>query len=689
MDYKEKYNKLVEAIKVLQETNPTDEGIQNWVNDNVPELHESESWDEKIRKELIKVFSNREKYLIDQSFGDITVSEVLTWLEKQKPEVNVTKFKPGDKVTNGISTYTIDSIEGDHYRCKDGVNITFNLEYRWKLVENTQKSETAFHEGDWIVQENIGVYKVIEVCESWYEVIDIEDNHYSIGFDKEYMCHLWSIEDVKPGDILSNGKMIVIFKKFEEPLYKQHIIAYIGLDNFGRIQITNEYWELGIDKAKPATKEQQDFLFQKMKEYGHIWDAEKKELNEIHIIDEGKAEMDYCFTKMMNEEKVTLTLGEDELQLKEGNFYKCIKSYHHLCGNEYWFDEGKVYFCEKDGYLRSDHNNLINIYDCKNWQSYFCLYTGKPKQPKFNIGDWCIDNEDGTIFQIVKVLDNTYIYKTIEGKEYSCTHYSLENDARLWSIKDAKPGDIIAEEPIETYPSSFVAIYKKQNEEDFDSYCFIGFDGKFYKGEEGHTLENLHPATKEQRDFLFQKMKEADYKWNDKKKELKKIDWNDYIKYNPNAPSIIKESNWDDVDEADLNNIIWLCNNCINGSETTWIPSQAIRIKSLIERIKNTVFLQLKQEWSEEDEAKLKSACALIRNTNLNGNEDIVNSTIEWIKSLRFRNMWISIDEEVYVKEPVLAQKKDKSDPFGGFVVCCDHMLTPNIYERYMILGNS
>ena len=42
----------------------------------------------------------------------------------------------------------------------------------------------------------------------------------------------------------------------------------------------------------------------------------------------------------------------------------------------------------------------------------------------------------------------------------------------------------------------------------------------------------------------------------------------------------------------------------------------------------------------------------------------------------------------MYVKEPVLAQKKDKSDPFGGFVVCCDHTLTPNVYERYMILGN-
>ena len=42
----------------------------------------------------------------------------------------------------------------------------------------------------------------------------------------------------------------------------------------------------------------------------------------------------------------------------------------------------------------------------------------------------------------------------------------------------------------------------------------------------------------------------------------------------------------------------------------------------------------------------------------------------------------------MYVKEPVLAQKKDKSATFGGFVVCCDHTLTPNVYERYMILGN-
>ena len=35
---------------------------------------------------------------------------------------------------------------------------------------------------------------------------------------------------------------------------------------------------------------------------------------------------------------------------------------------------------------------------------------------------------------------------------------------------------------------------------------------------------NYLPATKEQRDLLFSKMKEAGYEWDSKKKELKKIE---------------------------------------------------------------------------------------------------------------------------------------------------------------------
>ena len=75
MDYKDKYNKLVNAIKVLRETNQSDEGIQNWVNDNVPELAESE--DEKIKKRIIQAIKIREKEMNEEW------SDEIAWLEKQ------------------------------------------------------------------------------------------------------------------------------------------------------------------------------------------------------------------------------------------------------------------------------------------------------------------------------------------------------------------------------------------------------------------------------------------------------------------------------------------------------------------------------------------------------------------------------------------------------------------------------
>lgn len=87
--------------------------------------------------------------------------------------------------------------------------------------------------------------------------------------------------------------------------------------------------------------------------------------------------------------------AEQELQLKEGKYYECIKSYYYLGGGQYWFDKGKVYFCEKDGYLRSDPNNLIYVYDCENWQSYFRPYIGKSvwsEEDEIGLGDtlWAI-----------------------------------------------------------------------------------------------------------------------------------------------------------------------------------------------------------------------------------------------------------------------------------------------------------
>lgn len=74
MDYEKKYRDLVEAVKKLQEANPSDEGIQNWVNDNVPELKESE--DERTRKDIIHFVQSR-------LAGFPECERFVAWLEKQ------------------------------------------------------------------------------------------------------------------------------------------------------------------------------------------------------------------------------------------------------------------------------------------------------------------------------------------------------------------------------------------------------------------------------------------------------------------------------------------------------------------------------------------------------------------------------------------------------------------------------
>ncbi len=163
---------------------------------------------------------------------------------------------------------------------------------------------------------------------------------------------------------------------------------------------------------------------------------------------------------------------------------------------------------------------------------------GKPidkVEPKFKVSDWCIDNEDGTIFQIVKVLDNTYNYRTNEGKEYSCSHYSLELDARLWTIFDAKDGNVLHSTG---FHNDCIFIFNGLDNWKFDEpngdravatgYCCLSVSADnmefSMQGPDCVEVNTVKPATKEQCDVLFAKMKESGYEWDADKKELKKIE---------------------------------------------------------------------------------------------------------------------------------------------------------------------
>lgn len=222
MNYEEKYK---EALAKIQKYTTDEYGcIRLKPSDIFSELSKSE--DERIIGKIIEVFKEREGFVWKDG---TTNTDIISWLEKQ-----------GEK-------------------------------------KHTDKTEPKFKAGDWIVQESIGVYKVIEVCESWYEVVDNKDKHYSIGFDREYMCHLWTIQDAEDGDMLAEHETIVLFKKIESQNIRcyctYHYLGFNPTFYVGTLQNKNPYC--------PATKEQRDLLFQKMKEAGYEWDADKKELKKI------------------------------------------------------------------------------------------------------------------------------------------------------------------------------------------------------------------------------------------------------------------------------------------------------------------------------------------------------------------------------------------------------------------------
>ena len=313
MEYEKRYKEALERAKTLYE-NANGMILKKWVEQVFPELKMSEG--EKIMKELcedIWTFIPHEKahkyvnwlekqcqvkesqisqdderirkaigYAIGQSthsdgtlINGVSSEEALAWLEKIGEHLKFCKtIQTGDRVTRNEGGVLVNMSQLDR--------IAKPRKMQSDLL-SCDKVEPKFHEGDWVVQENIGVYKVIEVCESWYEVIDIEDNHYSIGFDKEYMCHLWSIEDAKDGDILATLDYILIFKEF---LKNDGGISYchydFGAGNPQFIWSEDKNWYFGKKAIiHPATKEERDLLFQKMSEAGYEWDAEKKEPKKI------------------------------------------------------------------------------------------------------------------------------------------------------------------------------------------------------------------------------------------------------------------------------------------------------------------------------------------------------------------------------------------------------------------------
>ena len=150
-------------------------------------------------------------------------------------------------------------------------------------------------------------------------------------------------------------------------------------------------------------------------------------------------------------------------------------------------------------------------------------------EPKFHKGEWVVSKLDRKARQISEVHCDEYNdYYIVEGDEYQIEEYDRLH--HLWTIQDAKDGDVLF------YDSTcgFTFIYNGINSEGALLYSYVESNdgspllkyniGKPNVGIGYVTDKNIYPATKEQRDLLFQKMEEAGYEWDAEKKEPKRIE---------------------------------------------------------------------------------------------------------------------------------------------------------------------
>ena len=263
-----------------------------------------ESEDERIRKELITHCRNT-RCVTEE--GAKRIAKWIAWLEKQEnkdsqvilpniiwhdgneePEEQceiLCEWESKDAVWHDVAFYHADT--KTFWNGAEKIEAVVRWIYVNEILEKqdeqkpTDKINPKFKVGDWVTN-GIDVYKI--------KNIDLNEINYSFENGNssditltDNTCHLWSIQDAKAGEVLSfndghGNDCIELIKS----ITSKKIEFWFCLTNGNRYEVFDgiiPYTNFASrEDATPATKEQRDLLFAKMKEAGYEWDAEKKEL---------------------------------------------------------------------------------------------------------------------------------------------------------------------------------------------------------------------------------------------------------------------------------------------------------------------------------------------------------------------------------------------------------------------------
>ena len=232
----------------------------------------------------------------------------------------------------------------------------------------------------------------------------------------------------------------------------------------------------------------------------------------------------------------------------------------------YWCEDGRCLgFAWEDDYELVEQKSTDKTESFKASDWYVSKVDGKihniyqsvdKAEPKFKAGDWIVDNKTpNDVFCVIEVLEEIYKVIDVDGDDYHIPHCKADKQFHLWTIQDAKVGDVLVTSPEKGSESNeqiflFKAINSRDYVDDCIEYYFRLYDGVFYNntigymGHMGTILDTFYPATKEQRDLLFQKMADAGYEWDSDKKKLKKIE-------------VASNESEDERTKREIRNFIW------------------------------------------------------------------------------------------------------------------------------------
>lgn len=175
----------------------------------------------------------------------------------------------------------------------------------------------------------------------------------------------------------------------------------------------------------------------------------------------------------------------------------------------------RMAWLERQGYMTQGKSALEAINEEK-------VDNANKIEPKFKVGDWIISKYTHLIKQISNNDNGCYETVEIDGTKRNDSYDFIECNFKLWTIQDARKGDVLVHNDI--------------------TFIFMGFENGIVQAFEENLLNGKEtcnfgepdkdngysPATKEQRNTLEKAMADAGFIFDFEKKELKEIEDEEY-----------------------------------------------------------------------------------------------------------------------------------------------------------------